>query len=90
MNAKGILIVGGIIAVLFVMIALPTKPSDVPPGIQDSVEISDNAEMVINSESSPIIEDSGIVANEGIEFYIDENGTKHYQLSVIDKPDLGD
>ncbi len=61
-------------------------------GIGDEPEnpqISDEGsiEASLNVDESPTISDTGKVEAEG-EYYVDENGTKHYVIEVGDKPTL--
>jgi len=52
-------------------------------------QISDEGsiEASLNVDESPTISDTGKVEAEG-EYYVDENGTKHYVIEVGDKPTL--
>ena len=52
-------------------------------------QISDEGsiEASLNVGESPVISDTGKVEAEG-EYYVDENGTKHYVIEVGDKPTL--
>ena len=89
MNIKGVLVVAGIISVILIVVLLPIKGGDVPPGIIDQTEFIDEAS--IGKESTlgdiPAITDSADIEIEpGTNFYIDENGTKHYVLDVRDVP----
>ena len=88
MNRKGIAVVAGIIAVILLVALLP-KVGDVPPPIIDTADVVDDA--VIEKESSatdtPDVSDTAVIENdEEVDYYIDENGTKHYRLVVRDAP----
>ena len=52
-------------------------------------QISDEGsiEAGLNVSESPVISDTGEVEAEG-EYYVDENGTKHYVIEVGDSPTL--
>jgi len=54
-----------------------------------SPQISDEGsiEASLNVGESPVISDTGEVEAEG-EYYVDENGTKHYVIEVGDSPTL--
>jgi len=54
-----------------------------------SPQISDEGsiEAGLNVGESPTISDTGKVEAEG-EYYVDENGTKHYIIKAEDKPTL--
>ena len=89
MNIKGIAVVAGIISVILIVVLLPIKGGDVPPGIIDQTEFIDDASIGREStlEDIPAITDSADIEIEpGTNFYIDENGTKHYVLDVRDAP----
>lgn len=89
MNIKGIAVVAGIISIILIVVLLPIKGGDVPPGIIDQTEFIDDASIGREStlEDIPAITDSADIEIEpGTNFYIDENGTKHYVLDVKDAP----
>ena len=89
MNIKGVAVVAGIISVILIVVLLPIKGGDVPPGIIDQTEFIDEASIGREStlEDIPAITDSADLEIEpGTNFYIDENGTKHYVLDVRDVP----
>jgi len=91
LNVKGILVIAGIAAVILIAVLLPIKPSDIPPGIVDDVGIVDDAslEKETSVEDIPTVTDDADVQQENdVEFYIDENGIKHYIIDVRDVPDL--
>ena len=89
MNIKGIAVVAGIISIILIVVLLPIKDGDVPPGIIDQTELIDEASIGREStlEDIPAITDPADLEIEpGTNFYIDENGTKHYVLDVRDVP----
>ena len=110
MNPKGIAAIAIVGAIILLVVFLPVNQG-VPPPIQDSSIISDEASLGIPSNEDPvtILEnasvsvqsdvDSPVVSdfvdlrsetmNEGIDYYIDENGTKHYILKASDTPGVG-
>jgi len=102
---KGIFAIVGVAIIIIVFFAVP-QPTDTPPMIQDSTEISDESKIGVGDEpqspqisdegsieaglnvgESPAISDTGEVEVEG-EYYVDENGTKHYVIEVGDSPTL--
>ena len=59
--------------------------------IEDKVEVKDDSAIGLGQNTSdiPIMTDSAVVENKiSPDFYIDENGTKHYIIEVIDAPIL--
>ncbi len=91
MNIKGISVIAGIIAVSAIVALMPIKPGDVPPPITDSRNVVDDASMEKYSQvtDSPDITDTTVTENdEGLDYYIDEKGTKHFIIDVKDIPSL--
>ena len=91
MNVKGISVIAGIIAVIVIVVLMPMKPGDVAPPITDSSNVVDDASMEKDSQvtDSPDITDTAVTENdEGLDYYIDENGTKHFIIDVKDIPSM--
>ncbi len=89
MKPKSIAVVAGIIAVILLVVLLPIKAGDVPPPIIDTADVVDDAAIEKESRvtDTPDFSDTAVTENdEGLEFSIDENGTKHYRLEVRDVP----
>ena len=89
MNLKGISVVAVAIGVIILFVLFPIKDSEVPPSIIDSTIVVDDATMERESQVTdvPKLSDSAMTENdEELDFYIDENGTKHYRLEVRDVP----
>jgi len=89
LNPKGIAVVAGIIAVILLVVLLPIKSDDVPPPIIDTADVVDDAAIEKESRitDTPDISDTAVTENdEELDYYIDENGTKHYILDVRDVP----
>jgi len=89
LNRKGIAVVAGIIAVILLVVLLPIKSDDVPPPIIDTADVVDDAAIEKESRvtDTPDISDTAVTENdEELDYYIDENGTKHYILDVRDAP----
>ena len=101
MNLKGISILVGAATVILLVVLLPIKPGDVPPAIQDTLELGEGADMGlgeedrpelggdetsgIDMEDTPTITESVTVTSETTpDFYVDENGTKHYVINASD------
>ncbi len=104
---KGIFAIVGIAIIIIILFAVP-QPTETPPMIQDSVEISDESKVGVGDEpqspqisdegsveaslnvgESPVISDTAEVeVEEEGEYYVDENGTKHYVIKAEDAPTL--
>jgi len=88
LNPKGIAVVAGIMAVILLVVLLP-KAEDVPPPIIDRTDVVDDTSMEKESRvtDTPDVSDTAVTENdEELDYYIDENGTKHYRLEVRDVP----
>jgi len=88
LNPKGIAVVAGIIVVILLVVLLP-KAGDVPPPIIDTADVVDDAAIEKESRvtDTPDVSDTAVTENdEELDYYIDENGTKHYILDVRDAP----
>jgi hypothetical protein len=90
LKIKSIIVIGSIVAVVLLITLLPTKPSDVSPEMGDFVDVREETkvELGMKTEDSPQIGDSTEISETN--FYIDENGTKHYVIEAEDSPILGD
>ena len=92
MNIRTFLVIGTVLSVVLLVVLSPIKPGDIPPSIQDSVEMKDKASIEIGQKTTDntIVKDSEVVENNlNSEFYFDENGTKHFIIKVVDIPTLG-
>ena len=91
MKIKGIVVIGIIIAIIAIVIILPQNNEKLAPQMGDTITASDQAEVELgmNSSDSPSISDSANVESDA-DFYIDENGVKHYIIEAKDKPVIGD
>ena len=93
MRKSAIAVVAGIIIVIAVVVFLPLKPGEIPPIIQDQLKVEDHAQLDVETtlKDEPNLVDSAISSNQSeYDFYIDEEGVKHYVISVGDKPDIKD
>jgi len=91
LNVKGISVIAGIIAVIAIVALMPIKPGDVPPPIKDVSNVVDDASMQKDSSvtDSPDITETTFTKNDvGLDYYIDEKGTKHFTIDVKDIPSL--
>ena len=88
MNVKGVAVVAAVIAIILVVVLLPLNSSGPPAPISDIAEVRDTAEVGIEPKpETPTISDS-VQVEDGKNYYIDENGLKHYIVSVEDSPNL--
>ena len=59
---------------------------------ESTTEVEDFSTIELSTEGgdTPSVEDSSLlVSEEGVNYYIDENGTKHFVLNASDTPGLG-
>jgi len=88
---SAIAVVVSIVIVIAVVVFLPLKPGEVPPIIQDQFKVEDHAQLNAGTtlKDEPNLADSAISSNQSeYDFYIDEEGIKHYVISLGDKPDI--
>ncbi len=91
MRKSAIAVVVGIVIVTAVVVFLPLKPGEVPPIIQDQPKVEDQAQLNVGTtvKDEPNLTDSAISSNQAEnDFYIDEEGNKHYVISAVDTPDI--
>ena len=91
MKIKGIAVIGAIVIIILIVIILPQNNEQLAPQMGDTITASDQAEVELgmNSSDSPQISDSAKIDSEA-DFYIDEDGVKHYIIEAKDKPVIGD
>jgi len=91
MRKTAIAVVAGIIIVLGVVVFLPLKPGGIPPIIQDQPKIEDQSQsnIGISVKDAPNLADSAVSSNQAeYDFYVDEEGIKHYIINAVDTPDI--
>ena len=83
--------ISAIAAIILLVAILPIKPSNIAPEMGDSVEIKEETkvELGLDVSESPEFSDETSLDSEA-EFYIDENGIKHYVIEAEDSPIIGD
>jgi len=63
---------------------------DTPSEVNDEPEVQEEVSVEIEIVEESIPEDIVILKNEdGVAYYLDENGTKHYVIDIIDNPEFG-
>ena len=93
MRISAIAIVAGIAIVLILVVFLPIKPGGMPSIIQDQPQVKDQAQLDIGTTivDKPNLTDSAVSSNQtGYDFYVDEDGTKHYTINAVDTPIIDD
>jgi len=91
MRKTAIAVVAGIVIVLGLVAFLPLKPGEIPPIIQDQPKMEDQAQsnIGITIMDAPKFADSAVSSNQiGYDFYVDEEGVKHYIVNAVDTPDI--
>jgi len=86
------ILAGGIIIAIIVSISILATSQDyqnnTQPAIMDNPETGDMAGVSLNSNDSPTLNDSS--SPQGQEFWIDDDGNKHYTITARDSPTLED
>ena len=87
MRKSGVIVLIIIVGVIAAYAGLQINPVDTAPQIADTPIIVEDVEMILNKV--PTIEEEDSQIND-VEFYIDEDGVKHYVISAVDTPKVGD
>lgn len=91
MRKSAITVIACIIIVITLVIFLPLKPGGVPPIIHDQPKLEDKAQLNVETtvNDKPNLTDSADSSNEAeVEYYVDEEGIKHYIIRAADTPDI--
>ena len=96
MRIKGILVILTIVTITGVGIVFSINQVSTP-GLQDSQEISDEVIIQLNPEKTDIVKVSDDTTihkqisdvENGLKYYFDENGVKHYIIIIEDTSDTG-
>jgi len=93
MKARGFAVIGLVAAIILAVVFLPVQPGDVEPRIIDTVVPKDSSSVEIGTtaKDKPQFEDESVLESDSqAEFFVDQNGTKHYTIEVRDVPKTGD
>jgi len=91
MRKTAIAVVAFIAIVIGAVVFLPIKPGEMPPIIQDQIEIEDQFQLNIETTigDAPNLADSEVSSNQiGYDIYIDEEGVKNYIINAVDTPGI--
>lgn len=98
MNLRGLFVICGIIAVTALVGSLALTQKNVlpsTPSIVDTVNVSDESKITVDTASDSLME-SDVVPHENVieqhidaEYWLDENGVKHYVIYAVDSPSFG-
>ena len=93
MNFKGIFVVGIIVAIIVVVVLVPNNIKNTPPALDDKPAL--NESVLINSKlqkSDEIkLKDYTVIEKSSdLDYYLDENGTKHYVIDAKDDVNLSE
>jgi len=92
MTPRRIIILSGIVAIFIVGIILSNRAADLRESpISDTIEPTDDYDMRVESGASNTLPiESAVLPNQtGTQFYY-ENGKKHYIITAVDEPSVGD
>ena len=96
MKSKSVIVIAALVAIVLLVIIMPAKPeggsNDVPPSqIIDEPQLQEDVSVGTEVIEEPASEEIVLIKNEdGPDYYIDENGTRHYVLDAIDSPNFGE
>jgi len=91
MRKTAIAVIAFIAIVVGAVAFLPLKPGGIPPIIQDQPKIEDQfqSNIGISVKDTPNLADSEVSSNQTeYDFYVDEEGVKHYIVNLVDTPDI--
>lgn len=93
MNFKGIFVIGIIVAIIIVVVLVPNNIKNTPPALDDKPVLNDS--VLINSklQKSDEIKLKDYASTEKsseLDYYLDENGTKHYIIEAKDDVKLSE
>jgi len=91
MRKTAIAVVAFIAIVIGAVTFLPIKPGEMPPIIQDQIEIEDQSQsnIGISVKDTPNLADSTVSSNQiGYDIHIDDEGIKNYIINAVDMPDI--
>ena len=87
MNLKGVLVVGSIVGIIALVVIIPNDVKNTPPRLSDNPIINDsvllNSQLPLN-ETLSIEDRSAVEKPSETDYYIDENGTRHYIIKAND------
>lgn len=92
MKFRGIFAISVIVVVLGVVILLPNSFKNTPPTLIDNPNMTDKALINSNLSNSDEIklDDNTKLERSNLEYYLDDNGTKHFILNATDDVNLSD
>jgi len=93
MNFKGIFVVSVIVAIIIVVVLVPNNIKNTPPALDDKPDLNDS--VLVNSklqDSDEIkLKDYTIAEKPSeLDYYLDENGSKHYIIKAKDDVNLSE
>jgi len=93
MNFKGIFVVCVIAAIIVTVVLLPNNIRNNAPRLEDQPVINDTVSLNsdLQNKDEPKLEDyTTAEKSSDIDYYIDENGSKHHIIKVNDTIDISE
>jgi len=93
MNFKGIFVVGIIVAIIIVVVLVPNNIKNTPPALDDKPDLNDSVLVNSKLQSSDEIKLKDYTTAEKpseLDYYLDENGSKHYIIKAEDDVNLSE
>ena len=93
MNFKGIFVVGVIAAIIIVVVLVQNNIKNTPPSLDEKAAMNDSAliNSKLNKSDEIKLKDFTITEKSSeLDYYFDENGTKHYIIKAKDDVTLSE
>ena len=93
MNFKGVFVVGLIVAIIAVVVLVPNNIKNTPPPLDDKPSMNDSAlinSKLQKSDEVKLRDNATAEKPSNLDYYLDENGSKHYIVDAKDDVSLSD
>jgi len=93
MNLKGVFVVGVIVIIIVFVVVVPNNIRNTPPSLNEELNMTDS--VLINSKlpNNDVIkleDNTKVEKSSDLEYYLVENGTKHYIIDAKDDVNLSE
>ena len=93
MNFKGIFVVGVIVAIIAVVVLVSNNIRNTPPALDDKPVLNDSVlinSKLQNNDEIKLKDYTKAEKPSELDYYLDENGSKHYIINAKDDVNLSD
>ena len=92
-NFKGIFVVGIIVVIIAVVVLVPNNIGNTPPALDDKPALNDSVlinSKLQNNDEIKLKDYTKAEKPSDLDYYLDENGSKHYIIKAKDNATLSD